>query len=574
MTWILHAPDGANFPLERKLTLLGSGAGCDIRMPSLAATELQLLNLPDRVVAEPQTKGIRIQGNAASPGIPVDLREGDELRLTNGTTLVVRRPKATRLPVEPVLAAIDALLEAEEPSSVLPRLLEFASLHLDADAGALLRGKDFSEPAACWPDTREAPPLSRSAVQASLAQGRAILWAESGDAGTALAGPSLRNADIRSILCAPVRPADEPEPLGCLYLHRTGRPDPFTEADRDAFQRLLSTLAKVLATMRRHREDREALKLLSSADAGLLAFSPNMLAAIAQARRFASASVPLLVLGETGTGKERLARLVHSASQRAAAPFIAINCAAIPESLMESELFGHEKGAFTGASGERAGLFEAAAGGTLFLDEIGELPLQLQAALLRTLQEKTIRRVGSSREIPVDVRIVAATHRDLESMVRENKFRQDLLFRLNVASVRLPPLRERPDDILPLARAFAQRASSEFGIAFGGLSRAAEKALLRHPWTGNVRELENCLQRAILLASGERMQPEHFALPEAPTPPGTLAEAREAAERVAVEAALTRSGGNLTQAGAILGIDRKVLRDLLRRLGLYAPDQD
>ena len=575
MTWILHAPDGARFPLERKLTLLGSGAACDIRLPALSSAEIQLLNLPDRVVAEPHVKGVKIHGTAAAPRIPVDLRDGSELRLTNGSTLVLRRPQTTRLPVEPVLAAIDALLEAENPSSVLPRLLEFASIHLDADAGVLLQGNGFSETVACWPNTSEPPPLSRSAVQASLSQGGAILWSESGDAGTALAGPSLRNADIRSILCAPIRPADESIPLGCLYLHRTGRPDPFTETDRDAFQRLLSSLAKVLATMRRHREDREALKLLShEADAGLLAFSPNMLAAIAQARRFAPASVPLLILGETGTGKERVARLVHSASSRTKGPFVAINCAAIPESLMESELFGHEKGAFTGAAGERAGLFETAAGGTLFLDEIGELPLQLQAALLRALQEKTIRRVGSSREIPVDVRIVAATHRDLEAMVREGRFRQDLLFRLNVASVRLPPLRERPDDILPLARVFAQRAATEFGIAFGGLSRSAEKALLRHSWTGNVRELENCLQRAILLSSGERMQPEHFALPEAPVPLGTLAEARETAERAAVEAALARSNGNLTQAGAILGIDRKVLRDLLRRLGMYAPDQD
>jgi len=567
--WILHTTDGIRLPLERKLSLLGSSPACDIRLPGTAASEIQLLNLPDRVIAEPQTKGVRIHGQLVATGIPTDLREGSEIQLSNGAVLVLRRPDPVKLSVEPVLSAIDALLDAEEPAAVLPRLLEFAGLYLDADGGVLLQGTSFSETVSVWPSTGGAQP-SRSAVQACLTQGRAVLWSESGDANTALAGPSIRSSDIRSILCAPIRATDDPSPLGCLYLHRTGRADPFVETERLAFERLLASLARVLGSVRRHREDRQALLLLSSdASSGLLAFSPNMLAVIAQAKRFASASVPMLLLGETGTGKERLARLIHNSSPRAHGPFIAINCAAIPESLMESELFGHEKGAFTGAATERAGLFEAASGGTLFLDEMGELAPHLQAALLRALQEKTIRRVGSAREIPTDARIVAATHRDLEGMVHAGRFRQDLLFRLNVATIRLPPLRQRPDDILPLARLFAQRGSAEFGVSFGGLSRAAEKALLRHSWTGNVRELENCLQRAILLASGERIQIEHLSLPEGTVPMGTLSEARETAERAALEMAMSRSGGNLTQAGAILGIDRKVLRDLLRKLGMY-----
>jgi two-component system NtrC family response regulator len=574
-SWTLHTSDGLRFPLERKLSLLGSATSCDLRLADAAATELQLLSLPDRVVAEPQTKGLRIHGAPAPAGIPVDLREGSEIRLSTGAILLLRGKEPTNLPVEPVLDAIDALLDAEDPTSVLPRLLEFAARHLDADGGVLLQGEGFEETVSIWPASGGTRP-SRSAVQAALSRGRAVLWSESGDDQAPLEGPSLRSSDIRSILCSPIRSADDTTPLGCLYLHRTGRPDPFKEPDRQAFERLLTSLARVLSTIRRGLEDHKALKMLSAESSpGLLAFSPNVQAVILQARRFASASVPMLVLGETGTGKERLARLIHASSPRAKGPFVAINCAAIPESLMESELFGHEKGAFTGAGSERAGLFEAAGGGTLFLDEMGELAPQLQAALLRALQEKTIRRVGSSREIPIDVRIVAATHRDLDAMVREGKFRQDLLFRLNVATVKLPPLRERPEDVLPMARVFAQRASAEFSIPFAGLSRAAEKSLLRHSWTGNVRELENCLQRALLLAAGERVQPEHLGLPEGTAPLGTLAEAREAAERAAVEAAMARSAGNLTQAGAILGIDRKVLRDLLRKLGMYAgPDAD
>jgi len=252
-----------------------------------------------------------------------------------------------------------------------------------------------------------------------------------------------------------------------------------------------------------------------------------------------------------------------------------VNCAAIPASLMEAELFGHEKGAFTGATGERQGLFESATGGTLFLDEIGELEPQLQAALLRVLQEKTIRRVGSSTERTVDVRVVAATHRDLERMVDENRFRRDLLFRLNVACVRIPPLRDRHEDILPLARLFVQRAATEFGLEWNGMSRSAEKSLLRHAWPGNVRELENRMQRALLEAGGARLEAEHFGFDEdRPTEVGTLQEAREGAERVAIQKALARAGGNLTQAGSILGVDRKVLRDVMKRLGMYHAGSD
>lgn len=319
-----------------------------------------------------------------------------------------------------------------------------------------------------------------------------------------------------------------------------------------------------------------ALESFQASDsAGLLAASSLMQGVVAQARRFSNANVPVLVLGETGTGKELLARLVHRSSPRRNGPFLAVNCAAIPASLMEAELFGHEKGAFTGATGERQGLFESATGGTLFLDEIGELEPQLQAALLRVLQEKTIRRVGSSTERTVDVRVVAATHRDLERMVDENRFRRDLLFRLNVACVRIPPLRDRHEDILPLARLFVQRAATEFGLEWNGMSRSAEKSLLRHAWPGNVRELENRMQRALLEAGGARLEAEHFGFGEdRPTEVGTLQEAREAAERVAIQKALARAGGNLTQAGSILGVDRKVLRDVMKRLGMYHAGSD
>ncbi|HNY29388.1 MAG TPA: sigma 54-interacting transcriptional regulator [Fibrobacteria bacterium] len=568
--WTLENRSGkGSFALERKLVLVGSAAGCDLRLPDVAPRELQILSLPGKVVLEAQSKGVKLDGAPLKTGVPQDAPEGGLVTLSDGSTWELHRAHRGSGAIEPVLQAVELLVESPEPAECLPRLLEFAAVHLAADEGVLLGGGETSDVVSTWPVQQEVT-YSRSAVRAALERGGAVLWAESGEGDAPLDGPSLTRSQIRSILCATLRLPDDSSPLGCLYLHRKANASAFSEQDRSGFQRLVGMFAVVFASARRRAEEHAALEAFRSAErsGGILAFSPSMLQTLAHARKFAPASVPVLVLGETGTGKERLARLLHEASRRAG-PFIAINCAAIPASLMEAELFGHEKGAFTGASSDRDGLFDAARGGTLFLDEVGELAPHLQAALLRALQEKTIRRVGSTQERPVDVRIVAATHRDLEAMVRTGAFRQDLLFRLNVATISIAPLRDRPEDILPLARVFAQKASAEFGVPFSGLSRSAEKTLMRHGWPGNVRELENCLQRSILEAGGARIQPEHMGLKEEEQPLGTLAEIREAAERRATESALARSGGNLTQAAGILGIDRKVLRDLLRRLGMY-----
>ncbi len=568
--WMLEGPEGSsNLTLDRKLMVIGSGQGCDLRVAGLSTSEVQLLTLPEKVVVEAQVKGVKIGTVLVKPGFPADIKDGEALVFSNGSVWTLRRSRTRGSSIEPVLQAVELLLEAPDPSDSLPKLLEFAALHLSADEGVLLGGPDLLEVVSRWPEGSSGV-FSKSAVKAASERRGAVLWADSGEGDAQLGGPSLLQSDIRSILCAPLKTSDEDLPLGCLYFHRIGNGSSFVEEERRSFQRLVETLARVLVSARRQHEDRAALEAMRAATKtdGLLAFSPVMQAVLAQARRFAAATVPVLILGETGTGKEKLAQLVHRSSKRTG-PFVAINCAAIPASLMESELFGHEKGSFTGATSDREGLFEAAKGGTMFLDEIGELAPHLQAALLRALQEKTIRRVGSTVERQIDVRVVAATHRDLDQMVQDGRFRQDLFFRLNVACVRIPALRERHEDILPLARVFVQKASVEFGMPFGGISRAAEKHLLRHGWPGNVRELENCMQRSLLEAGTSRIQPEHMGLRESNTPSGTLAEVREIAERRAVELALGKTNGNLTQAAAILGIDRKVLRDLLKRLGMY-----
>jgi len=282
-------------------------------------------------------------------------------------------------------------------------------------------------------------------------------------------------------------------------------------------------------------------------------------------RKVAKTSSTVLLQGESGTGKEVAARALHEWSPRREGPFVAVNCAALPESLLESELFGHEKGAFTGATERHRGRVELADGGTFFLDEIGELKPDLQAALLRVLENKSFERVGGSRSIQVDVRWIAATNRDLDAMLAEGSFRADLYHRLSVFPVRLPPLRQRREDILPLAQALLPRIASEIGMTAPRLSPEAERNVAAAAWPGNVRELANALERAVILADGATIEPEHLSpggvIAASPAQDGTLA----AIERAAIERALSASGGNRRQAAERLGIGLRTMYDKLKR---------
>jgi DNA-binding NtrC family response regulator len=295
--------------------------------------------------------------------------------------------------------------------------------------------------------------------------------------------------------------------------------------------------------------------------------SPEMESVLGLARRVAATDATVLIVGETGTGKEVLARYIHRASGRATGPFVAVNCSALPESLAESELFGHERGAFTGAIGRRAGLFEAASGGTLVLDEVSEIPLALQAKLLRVLQEKEVIRVGTTSATPVDVRVIAVSNRDLRSEVREGRFRQDLFYRLNVVCLRVPPLRERAADIPLLARYFLQRYAAAHGSQATGFTHAGLDWLLSHRWPGNVRELENVVQRAVIMTPEGEIGPEHLTLEStavevsAPAAPGrTIADV----ERELILSTLGRLNGNRTSTAKALGISVRTIRNRLR----------
>jgi len=286
------------------------------------------------------------------------------------------------------------------------------------------------------------------------------------------------------------------------------------------------------------------------------------------ASRAAKVDATVLVTGESGSGKERVARLVHEQSARAAGPFLAVNCAAVSESLLESELFGHVRGAFTGASADRAGLFEAASGGTLLLDEVGEVPLHVQAKLLRVLQEREVRRVGENTSRRTDVRVVAATNRDLAEEVAARRFRRDLFYRLKVIELRVPALRERPEDILPLARTFLAAAAARAGRRVTGLAPEAAGRLVRHAWPGNVRELENAMERAVALCEGPRVEerdlPDEVRAGPSPFAPGSVRRLEEV-ERDCILAALEANGGHQARTAAALGIGTATLYRKLRR---------
>jgi two-component system NtrC family response regulator len=342
--------------------------------------------------------------------------------------------------------------------------------------------------------------------------------------------------------------------------------------EMDELQLMLARCFHIAQLEREYREIQQGLS--KTAFEGILGANARMQAVFGAIRKVAQSDASVLILGESGTGKEMVARAIHNRSAAKDGPFVAINCSAIPETLMESELFGHEKGSFTGAHTQRKGRIESAEGGTLFLDEVGDIPLLLQVKLLRFLQEQRIERVGGRQEIVVKTRVIAATNIDLTKAMSEGTFREDLFYRLAVVQINLPPLRDREEDVLLLAQSFLQTFAAQCGKAGLTFSPQATHAIQHHAWPGNVRELQNRVRRAIIMSGGKRLSAQDLELgPGAAGQPGaTLKDAREAVEREMLQHALRKHNGNISSAAAELDISRPTFYELMEKLGVKRPE--
>jgi transcriptional regulator with GAF, ATPase, and Fis domain len=479
------------------------------------------------------------------------------VKLTREEALALPPEQYAVLKITTALSSIRGLVELERP------LLELTFEVLPAERGAVI----LLDPASSFGWGRGADGavrICRPIFDQVLHEGVALLSNEVDDGGRR-----------RSVMAAPLLVFDSV--LGLIYLDTADREAPFDTHHLHTLTSVASVAAMSLDYARRlNALESENRQLLGEINLGreIIGDSPQMQAVLQFIGRVAPRDATVLVRGESGTGKELVARAIHRNSARAAGPFFAINCAAITETLLESELFGYEKGAFTGAAAMTKGKLEAADGGTVFLDEIGEMAPHLQARLLRVLQEREFTRVGGTKSIKLDVRIVAATNRDLEEGIRKGTFREDLYYRLNVVSLRMPPLRDRRKDIIQLAQYFVQKHSARAGRRVTGVSPEASAFLQQYDWPGNVRELENAIERAVVLGSTEAILPDDLPEPvlDRGTPaelaPATYHEAVREAKRQIVRKSVEQAGGNYAEAARRLGVNVTYLHRLIRNLDL------
>jgi Nif-specific regulatory protein len=415
--------------------------------------------------------------------------------------------------------------------------------------------------------------ISQTVVSKVLREKTALLTNQVPD--TLPNAKSLIDAETRALLCVPMISGDRV--FGAIYMTAS---DLHSRFDEFHLQLLTAAAAILAMPLERARQVEwltgENQRLLADMDQNyrLIGNSPPMKKLYDFISRAAPTDSTILIRGESGAGKELVAHAIHRNSPRAKAPFIVVNCAALKGDLLESELFGHEKGAFTSAIAQKKGKFEIADGGTIFLDEIAELAPELQVKLLRVLQELEFERIGGTRPIKVNVRVIAATDRDLEEAIRQGRFRHELYYRLNVVSIEAPPLRRRTEDIVPLANHFAHRYASRYNSRIQGISPEAEAYLKQYSWPGNVRELQNAIERAVVLSDSDRILPEDLpecildARPSSPDSPHGFHQSVRDAKRQKIQNAIAQAGGNVAEAARLLGVNRTYLHKLIRNLGL------
>ncbi len=600
-TLIVKGPDGSEreIALVKRITSVGRDTENDVAVPdpALPRTALHIhFDGKDYNLASHDVADVTVNGKRRSAW---RLGAGDKIRIA-GTELVFdlapRAPSPARARTGQRLLALDGLvrfserlLAATDVARLLDELVDALLDVTDADKGFLILLQDGE------PTVRAARNVARETIEGALervsdsivqrvVESRRPLVVADALHDTEWAGSSsVVNLKLCSVMCAPLM--QKGDVFGVIYLGNDSVVSLFDERSLEVltvFAAQASVLLENALLLDSLRRENVSLKeAVSSRQYGdLIGAGASMREVYRRIEKVAATDVSVLVSGETGTGKEIVAREIHRRSPRAAGTFVAVNCGAIPEPLLESELFGHVRGAFTGAVTTRAGRFQAAHGGTLFLDEVGDMPASLQVKLLRALQERAVTKVGDTRPEPVDIRVIAATNKVLDDEIRKGAFREDLFYRLNVVSIPLPPLRDRGDDVVVIARWFLQKYGKEFSSRVRGFTPSALVAMRKYAWPGNIRELENRVKKAVVLADRALVSAEDLDLrPEILEPILPLAQAREEFQKRYINEVLERNGGNRTKTAKDLGVDpRTIFRHLEKieaeRRGLPPPPDE
>jgi transcriptional regulator with GAF, ATPase, and Fis domain len=598
----LEAPDlpSRTVELTRPITTVGSSEDNDVRVPNaeLEPTHLQFVRDGDRFFVVGMLRDMVVNGRREKRA---QLNDGDEVRVgklrvtfalaapqtkegSNARSADSAESNEAMQAYRRVYAFSKKLLDNAPTSQLVETILDSIIELTGADKGFLVLLEDGR------PTVRAARNVDGDEVQLSLDQlsdtimRRVIERKEPLVVEDALrdenwsASESVVNLRLSSVMCCPLLERDELR--GLLYVgnHRVAHAfDPKALEVLSIFGAQASLLLSKARELEEVTTERTELanRLEETRFGRIVGACAAMQEVSKRVRKVATTDISVLITGETGTGKELIARQVHDQSRRSEGPFVVINCGAIPENLLESELFGHVRGAFTGAERTRQGRFQAADGGTLFLDEIGEMPLALQVKLLRALQEKVITKVGEIQPEPVDIRIVAATNRDLAKEVAAGRFREDLYYRLNVVNIVLPALRNRGDDLEVLAKFFLARATQNHARPIRGFTRSALTAMRKYAWPGNVRELENRIEKAVVLTEGAHLGPEDLdLLPEDLEEVLPLAEAKERFQHRYIQMVLNRNAGNRTQTAKELGVDPRTIFRHLERMQTSDLEED
>lgn len=580
--------DSRTFQLTERVITIGSSPECTIPVNIRPADTfaVQLLFTEGAYTIQQLLPGIRLLVNKKKVKGSYKLSHNDIITIGDFNFEYREAADQNSLlakgdPLYNVISILASLIRNRDQDLSQELVVSIARL-LSCDASRLVNYDEETHKlttVATFPSNAPSDRFSTKAIEWARKEKKAVLMHDVDWKELQSQADSLETNSVSSVICTQLTGGESI--LGFLYLDRMKGAKPFNKSDKELCDALAPLFSEILINAReRQNQARTIARLQELKNNGVPGFiyqSESMKKVINQAKTFAHTNAPVLIFGETGTGKELMARFIHQQSTRCDKPFRAINCGAIPANLIESELFGYEKGAFTGAVKRTQGLFEVTDGGTIFLDEIGEMPLDVQVKLLRVLQESEITRLGGHDPISVDVRIIAATNRDLEAFVNESRFRQDLYFRLNVLPVIIPPLRSRDYDIIVLTEYFIESYCQQFGLERKKLSPQTHAALLAYRWPGNVRELENKIQKAILLSPNNRIEESSLFFSQSDSPVAenvaqkmlTLKEIRAKAEKKGIEEALGRTAGNISMASKLLEIDRAWLT---KRINEYQID--